>query len=407
MKKFFFILWLLAISSLHISAQASVNVQLVGANYADHTVTFSVSWEGGSRGTHNGKIHNSKVWLWVDYINVNAYHTTTGNIWERATVSSASVISGTGNVSYDVTPRVGFWLQGADSGSYSATVTVALNGMTGQYHWCAYASDFPPNAFVSGGSYTLHGSPPFVVNGDPLAAGVTQYVGSITSLTDATGAPGIFCTPVGQVPGKYGCCSGLSVDASSGLCATPTICDPSSTVSLGVISFTQGSEITVTGSSYTQVWSRPVTATGCQKEIFYGGTIGSVKSDCRTNPDYAGDYISWCAAVKYAEQLCPFPWRIPTPDDVCRLHNALTGATCVEATNAAWAAIYINQWAVQWSGACGVDGTLNDRGSAAVHIVMGTRTNTHNRFNLYTTGAINLGDAATSLAGRTLRCVRD
>jgi hypothetical protein len=68
-------------------------------------------------------------------------------------------------------------------------LTADLNGT--KFNWCAYATDYPPNATDGAGAYVLHGSPPFVVNGDTLGDGVRTYAGCITALTDATGCPGL------------------------------------------------------------------------------------------------------------------------------------------------------------------------------------------------------------------------
>ena len=395
---FFFFAMLAGITA---SAQVT-HVEPTSANYTDKTVSFRVWWDAGSRDA----THLSKVWMWVDYITVNSDNTTSGNSWTRALVSGTPTTTA-GTVARETGNDKGFWLTGNAATNYSATVTVRLDVTTSKFNWCAYVSDYPPNAFVSGSSYTLHGSPPFVVNGNPLAADVTQYGGNITALTDATGAPGIYCMLAGQAPGKYGCCVGLSINISSGLCAVPALCDPASTVNLGVASFTTGTEITITGSSYTQIWSRPVTATGCQKTAFNGGTVGSVKSDCRTNPNYAGDYFSWCAAIKYPDQLCPFPWRLPTPEDICRLHKAVTGANCVAATNANWYNQYVAAWAMQLAGYCEYNGDLGNQGIELMMLVNGYNGNYHSRFNVSTTGKVSFLLVDAPLVGRTLRCVRD
>jgi hypothetical protein len=100
-----------------------------------------------------------------------------------------SAASPTASVSYDGSNRQGFWLQG-NSGSYSATVTVQLNITETKFNWCAYVSDYPPNAAsYRDGSYTFKGTKPFIVNG--TSVNDNKYaVTKITSLTDATGCPG-------------------------------------------------------------------------------------------------------------------------------------------------------------------------------------------------------------------------
>jgi hypothetical protein len=187
-KSLFF---LLKIASIAASAQVT-NVEPVGANYANKTVSFRVWWNVGSRDA----THLSKVWVWVDYIKVNANNTTSGNTWTRAAVSAASP---TASVSYDGSNRQGFWLQG-NSGSYSTTVTVQLNVTETKFNWCAYASDFPPNAGITkatttNGTYTLHGTPPFIIDGT-YTTSANSYTGVlITSITDKTNCPGIITVP--------------------------------------------------------------------------------------------------------------------------------------------------------------------------------------------------------------------
>ena|GEM_PF-4155483 len=97
---------------------------------------------------------------------------------------------------------------------------------------------------------------------------------------------------------------------------------------LGVVD--RGGERTITrtvfGRNFTQTWSYPVTASNCQKEAFDGGSRTSLNADCRSNPSgFRGDFFSWCAVMRYAEVLCPYPWRVPTVEDFMRLSNALCG----------------------------------------------------------------------------------
>ncbi|MDR0693831.1 MAG: hypothetical protein LBF81_00830, partial [Prevotellaceae bacterium] len=180
---------------VNIAANAQVtNVEPVGANYTDKTVSFRVWWNAGSRDA----THLSKVWVWVDYIKVNADNTASGNTWTRAAVSAASP---TASVSYDGSNRQGFWLQG-NSGNYSATVTVQLNIAETKFNWCAYVSDYPPNATAANGTYTFKGTPPFTliasngttqqtVNGTTLATSALTI--TPTTIKDKTECPGIFC----------------------------------------------------------------------------------------------------------------------------------------------------------------------------------------------------------------------
>ncbi|MDR0729272.1 MAG: hypothetical protein LBF19_04010, partial [Prevotellaceae bacterium] len=73
-----------------------------------------------------------------------------------------------------------------------STVTVTLDGLPAgdRFNWCAYASDYPPNATEGAGFYELHGTPPFLIN-DTITEPTRHYAGCITSLTDRTGCPGL------------------------------------------------------------------------------------------------------------------------------------------------------------------------------------------------------------------------
>jgi uncharacterized protein (TIGR02145 family) len=191
MKQFFFFFSMLA--SITASAQVT-NVAPVGANYANKTVSFRVWWNAGSRNA----THLAKVWVWVDYIQVNNNNTTSGNTWTRATVGT---VSG-GVTSYDGSNRKGFWLEGNASTNYSGTLTVQLTNVPDKFNWCAYVSDFPPNVTINNGTYTFKGTPPFTL----IAANgtTTQTVTGKTLLTsalniipatirDKTECPGVFC----------------------------------------------------------------------------------------------------------------------------------------------------------------------------------------------------------------------
>ncbi|MDR3133194.1 MAG: hypothetical protein LBU42_04135 [Prevotellaceae bacterium] len=202
MKKIFFLLTMLA--SVAASAQVTY-VEPVSATYTSQTVSFRVWWNAGSRDA----THLSKVWVWVDYITVNSDNTTSGNSWTRAAVSAASPAA---SVTYDGSNRQGFWLQGA-SGSYSATVTVKLNITASKFNWCAYVSDYPPNAKITtgtynNGTYTLKGTQPFTINGS-ITVNANTYSGSITSITDATQCSGYRCSLRDEAVGAIGCCAGL------------------------------------------------------------------------------------------------------------------------------------------------------------------------------------------------------
>ncbi|MDR1680379.1 MAG: hypothetical protein LBS12_01145 [Prevotellaceae bacterium] len=164
-----------------------VQVEQLSASYgAAPTVTFRVYWTTPPVGPR----HRSNVWLFVDYLQV--FDDGTTGAWTPATISSVVSVSD-GTASYPVAlPYRGFYLQGNASAAFSSTVTVALDGLAdAKFSWCAYASDYPPNATEATGYYALHGAPPFTIN-TSITEATKQYAGGcITALTDATGCPGI------------------------------------------------------------------------------------------------------------------------------------------------------------------------------------------------------------------------
>ncbi|MDR2359542.1 MAG: hypothetical protein LBD87_07080, partial [Prevotellaceae bacterium] len=177
-------------------AQSHINIELLGATYTAPAVQFRVSWNA----IPEGACHNSKIWLWVDFIKIE--NNQPSGTWTRATVANPS----SGTVAAET--NKGFWLQGATSGSYAATVTVTLTNIPANttFNWCAYASDCPPFVIANNGTYTLQGTPPFILK---AADGSTQTVtgktlpaASLTiaaiTLTDKTECPSNFCPYTGS-----------------------------------------------------------------------------------------------------------------------------------------------------------------------------------------------------------------
>jgi hypothetical protein len=321
MKQFFFLFTML--TSIVASAQ-NAQVESISATYTSTPIVkFRVAWTGVR--TYR---HNTKVWVFVDYRKV-ANNAPAGD-WTRASVTATPAVSSSHASTITLEPGndKGFWLHGAN-GDYSATLTVPVTLAAGvsQFNWCAYATDYPPNVVAhSNSSYTLRGSRPFIVNGSTLSTNQTTFSGTINSFTDATGAPGIFPAASGQKTNEMGCLHGLVENASS-VCVAPSDVGCNNTIlNLGTVSFSAGTEITITGDNLSQIWSRPVTATGCQKTSYNGGSSVNVNADCRNNPGYPGDLFSACAVHKYANQICPYPWRVPTMSDYTRLVHALGGS---------------------------------------------------------------------------------
>ena len=171
------------------------------------TVTFDVSWTDNMPAD---MVWSDTVWVFVDY-NVNGK-------MERLLLETGATLTATsapdvGKVKEEPGNNKGVWVIGdaRSAGSFSATVqllvdTDAIDRVSGGA--CAYASNYPPVgkynsvtevefkgtppyelAIESGGS-TL---PPFSISGSTytLLPGWT-----VSSFTDATGAPGVFpCVP--------------------------------------------------------------------------------------------------------------------------------------------------------------------------------------------------------------------
>jgi len=75
-----------------------------------------------------------------------------------------------------------------------------------------------------------------------------------------------------------------------------------------------------TGSA-SQEWSDAVRAPGCDKTFFSGlGTYPYYNANCRRPTNgFDGHYFTWCMVMRFADQLCPYPWRVPTAFDFQRL----------------------------------------------------------------------------------------
>jgi hypothetical protein len=425
MKKQFLTFAMLA--SVAASAQ-NMQITPISATYtASPVIQFKVGWTGAR--TYR---HNTKVWVFVDYRKIEN-NAPTGS-WTRAAVtvtpainstpaSTATLVSGNDN---------GFWLNGAD-GDYSATLTVplALAADVTQFNWCAYATDYPPNVVIHGNSsYTLRGSRPFIINGTALDVNQSTYSGTIISFTDATGAPGIFPAALNEQTNEMGCVAGL-VENQKGICIAPSIYGcTDNIVNLGAVSFSAGSEIQIVGNGITQIWSRPVTASGCQKTSYNAGQYQNQTSDCRTNPGYAGDLFSGCAAVRYAASLCPPPWRVPSRVDMERLLLALGSATNYGVDTDFVDQKLLGLWGGEPNGRCLPKGTLDTQGKSMHYQALSWYTDdafevvywfsvagygvraTIIRYNneqliVYAPGYYNYAGSTFTTMGTTIRCVKD
>ena len=135
--------------------------------------------------------------------------------------------------------------------------------------------------------------------------------------------------------------------------------------SLGTVSFASDGIWTITGQGITQIWSDAVTATACQKTTFNGGNhrTQNFNADCRSNPSQRGDLFSWCAVVRFQNQLCPAPWRVPTVQDFIDLDIAMGGIGEIRFDAPQFVQDnYITRWGGHFGGFCRSGGRLRDLG---------------------------------------------
>jgi hypothetical protein len=360
-KTFFFFAMFTSVAS-----GAQVAVSNTAVNYATKKITFTVSWTTTPK--------NNKIWLLADYRKIEN-NAETGN-WSRAPIAAATTTAGIGSASTVAGNTQGFWLNtSGSSGSATVLVTLAMPDEVTKFNWCAYAFDSPPNVVILGNNnYTLHGSRPFEINGTTLPANQTTYSGTIISFTDATGAPGIFPAALGEQTNEMGCVAGF-VENTSGVCITPeSVGCNNNALNFGTVAFTAGTEITVVGNGVSQIWSRPVTAAGCQKTTFNGGSsvTQSYNVDCRNNPSYSGDLFSFCATFRHAEKLCSPPWRVPSARDFEMLLDAFGLINGAANQQQLITAKMIGLWAAEWNGYAKMDGTMSAQHNTALYATLST-----------------------------------
>ncbi|MDR0694888.1 MAG: hypothetical protein LBF81_06285 [Prevotellaceae bacterium] len=181
MKKIIFLFAIFA----NVAASATVTVTPLSTDYAAKKVTFKVEWTNTPTAPYS-----NRVWIWIDFCPVNG---VTPQSFSTATIASPTITSGNGTIT-NITARGFFIEHGATNAGTTVTATLS-NALTGKFNWCAYGSDYPPNATINNGTYTLKGTPPFTINTSITENGASYSGGCITSLTDKTGCPGIINHP--------------------------------------------------------------------------------------------------------------------------------------------------------------------------------------------------------------------
>ncbi|MDR3134277.1 MAG: hypothetical protein LBU42_09730 [Prevotellaceae bacterium] len=183
---------------------AQATVTPISVDYDRHEVKFRIAWNAATAA-------NNRVWVFVDLCPVAK---TAPGTFAKAVISGATATAG--SIDPASLNGRGFYVT-----TNPSTVTASLSNATGKFNWCAYGSDYPPNAKYDGsGGYTLRGTPPFIVttsSGTTEVNATTYSGGEITALTDATGCPGARCGKNGESSGLANCCDFGTVNCA-GIC---------------------------------------------------------------------------------------------------------------------------------------------------------------------------------------------
>ena len=227
-----------------------------------------------------------------------------------------------------------------------------------------------------------------------------ETVATVDNGLVTTKSPGIATIVVTTVDGNFTAVSSLTVATG---CSTAT---PGWGTSLGTVSFATSQEWTISDNGITQIWSDAVLAYNCNKATFDGGSDGNYKADGRSNPDQKGNLFSWVAVIRFQDQLCPAPWRIPSMQDFINLDLAM-GGTGEHRTN--WAFVntrYFGLWGGAFGGICESDGTLNGQGMWASYWSASEYFSMARSLYFDAFGNIHTQGHSGKEAGFTLRCVR-
>jgi len=182
---------------------------------------------------------------------------------------------------------------------------------------------------------------------------------------------------------------------------------------LGVVSFYTDSVWIIEGNGIRQEWSNAVTATACQKATFDGGLAGNFNADCRTNPEFPGDLFSWCAVYRFGQQLCPYPWRVPTAQDFVNLDLAMGGDGTIRTSGLTETSVgsfvrdnFLNTWGGVFGGRCNPNGSLRGQAWNGSYWSSADSPEGGVRFYFTSSGCVNPNISYSKGFGLLVRCVR-
>ena len=159
--------------------------------------------------------------------------------------------------------------------------------------------------------------------GNPTSGQILAVAEGATSIAVTTQDGNHTATfPITVLPGKRTCNFN-----------TPGWGESLGTVSWGTIGNTdiESGTTTIIGTDgrYDQVWSGAVFASACQDRTTFvsmANNSGNFNADCRrAHTELTGHFFSWCAVVRFADVLCPYPWRVPSYEDFIDLDMNLGG----------------------------------------------------------------------------------
>jgi len=138
---------------------------------------------------------------------------------------------------------------------------------------------------------------------------------------------------------------------------------------LGQASFVTSETWEIYNDDIAQTWSDVVQIDNCRhKTTFSGWTLAdSYRVDCRSNPGRKGTLFSWQAVYNLREELCPYPWRVPTREDFRDLDLAMGGTGNFRTNTAFINANFIARWGGEFRGGCNATGQLFGQDSWAYY----------------------------------------
>ncbi len=245
-----------------IFASNCVSTRSVSVDYKNGLVTFELIWTAC-----DNNIHRNQVWVFIDYQEVK-----NGNPfgdWKPAVITDVYSLMPVTVSSQMVTGNSrGLWITGNNGTKATVTLRLDKSKIPTQYKWCAFATDYPPNAAAyNNGTYTLQGTMPFYINGSTTPINSKKYSdGVVNSITDATGCSGWIERDVPTTSGVCrsgltlvnGYCRNLSADGASSFTGcnieVQAVDNPAAVWSLGLCDAAKGWQLP-TNAQLNCIWS--------------------------------------------------------------------------------------------------------------------------------------------------------